>query len=177
MLERCCTVVFDITRINDLLLLVRDDVATCARGVAWCRYEPAEDDKAEYVCVDFKNRRDFLHSLSSNWREVTWVAAASYLTRAQARARFHRYTGDEYQRAEYKVDKTLQELGGADNRERAKFWEIWHKGLNKVVWVAQGCEEVLDQSDPKEIADLQGFLSVSAAGLWRVPAGLAGSGS
>jgi hypothetical protein len=159
LLERCCTVAFDITRINDLLLLVRDDTATNNRGVAWCRYEPAEEDKdkSEYVCVDFKNRRDFLHSLSSNWREVTWVAAASYLTRAQARSRFNRYSGDEYQKAEYKVDKTLQELGGADNRERAKFWEIWHKGLNKVVWVADGCEEILDKADPKEIADLQNF--------------------
>ena len=79
LLERCSIVAFDMTRINDLLMLVRDDLATTGRGVAWCRYEPADEDenKSEYVCVDHKGRRDFLHSLSRNWREVTWVAAAS----------------------------------------------------------------------------------------------------
>ena len=140
-------------------MLVRDDLATCGRGVAWCRYEPADEEhhKPEYVCVDHKHRRDFLHSLSRNWREVTWVAAASYMTRAQAKARFSKYSKDEYQRAEYKVDKDLQEIGGGDNRERAKFWEIWHEGLNKVVWVAEGCEDILDEAEPDELAKLQNF--------------------
>jgi len=159
LLERCSNVAFDLTRINDLLMLSRDDLATNGRGVAWCRYEPSDKKrkKPEYVCVDHKSRRDFLHSLSRNWREVTWVAAASYMTRAQAKERFSEYSGDEYQLAEYKVDKDLQEIGGTDNRERAKFWEIWHKGLNKVVWVAEGCEYVLDEAEPEELAQLQGF--------------------
>ena len=52
------------------------------------------------------------------------------MTQAQAKARFGKYSGDEYQKAEYKVDHELKDLGGADNRERAKFWEIWHKGMN-----------------------------------------------
>jgi len=159
LLERCSVVAFDLTRIDDLLKLVRDDLATTGRGVAWCRYEPADEDReqSEYVCVDFKGRKDFLHSLSRNWREVTWVAAASYMTRAQAKSRFSKYSGDEYQRAEYKVDKDAQEIGGADNRERAQFWEIWHKGLRKVVWVAEGCEDVLDSAEPDELADLNNF--------------------
>ncbi len=159
LLERCSVVAFDMTRIDDLLKLVRDDLATTARGVAWCRYEPynEEHEKPEYVCVDFKGRKDFLHSLSRNWREVTWVAAASYMTRAQAKERFSKYSQDEYQKAEYKVDKDAQEIGGADNRERAKFWEIWHKGLNTVVWVAEGCEEILDEAEPDELAKLNNF--------------------
>ena len=159
LLERCSIVAFDLTRINDLLMLVRDDLATTGRGVAWCRYEPAEPDenKSEYVCVDHKGRRDFLHSLSRNWREVTWVAAASYMTQAQARERFKTYSGDEYQKAEYKVDRELKDLGGTDNRERAKFWEIWHKGMNTVVWVAEGCEDLLDEADPEELAKLSNF--------------------
>jgi hypothetical protein len=172
-MERACTVAFDVARVNDLLLLVRDDVCTIGRGVLWCRYEPAEgkkpryngngggygngysDYRPEYVCLDHKDRRDFLHSLSRNWREVSWVAAASYLTRPQARERFREYSGDEYQRAEYKVDKDAKEIGGGDNRERAKFWEIWHKGLQRVVWVAEGCEDVLDEGEPH--LQLQGF--------------------
>jgi hypothetical protein len=159
LLERCSVVAFDLTRIDDLLKLVRDDLATTGRGVAWCRYEPADEDrdKSEYVCVDHKGRKDFLHSLSRNWREVTWVAAASYMTRAQAKKRFSKYSEDEYTKAEYRVDKDLQEIGGADNRERAQFWEIWHRGLNTVVWVAEGCEYILDEAEPAELADLNNF--------------------
>jgi hypothetical protein len=159
LLERCSVVAFDLTRIDDLLKLVRDDLATTGRGVAWCRYEPQDEDmdKSEYVCVDFKGRKDFLHSLSRNWREVTWVAAASYMTRAQAKARFSKYSQDEYQKAEYRVDKDAQEIGGSDNRERAQFWEIWHRGLNTVVWVAEGCENILDEAEPDELAKLNNF--------------------
>ena len=127
-----------------------DGKTLIGRGVAWCRYESAGAGRysSERVCIDFKGRRDFLHSLSANWREVTWVAAASYLTRSEARRRFRKHSGDTYQSAEYKVDKDAKEIGGGDNRERAKFWEIWSKGDKKVIWVAHGCEDILDEADP-----------------------------
>src|SRR6187455_1831895 len=148
-LERCVTASFDLCHINDLMLLVRNDVALYGRGVAWCRYEE-KDERHDYecVCVDFKQRRDFLHSVARNWFEVTWVAAASYLTRAQARERFHPTSGDSYKEADYKVDRDVKEIGGADSRERAKFWEIWDKTNRRVVWVAEGCEDILDEADP-----------------------------
>jgi hypothetical protein len=149
-MERCCVVAFDLIRIDDLMKLVRDDLALIGRGVPWCRYESKGEGHyaSERVCIDFKGRRDFLHSLSANWREVTWVAAASYLTRSEARKRFRKHSGDTYQQAEYKVDKEAKEIGGGDNRERAKFWEIWSKGDKKVIWVAHGCEDILDEADP-----------------------------
>ena len=154
--ERCAVVAFDLAEINELMLLIRDDVAMISRGVAWCRYESGKGEyKHEKVCIDFKHRRDFLHSISRNWREVTWVAGASYLTRSQARERFHATSGDAYQEAEYKVDKDSKEVGGADARERAKFWEIWDKGSQRVLWVSQGCEDILDEDDPH--LDLRGF--------------------
>jgi hypothetical protein len=149
--ERCTIVSFDLGNIDGLMKLVRDDLALIDRGVAWCRYESGKSGgyyKHEKVCIDFKLRRDFLHSVCRNWREVTWVAAASYLTRAEARKRFKRTSGDEYQRAEYKVDKEAREIGGADRRERAKFWEIWDRTAERVIWVAQGCELILDEDDP-----------------------------
>jgi hypothetical protein len=158
-LERTATVAFDVARIDTLMLAVRDDLAMYGRGVPWCRYESGGKGRgyydAERVCIDFKGRRDFLHSISRCWDEVSWVAAASYMTRSEARERFYRHSGDAYQDADYKVDKDAVEVGGADERERAKFWEIWHKGERRVVWVAQGCEDVLDASDPH--LDLWGF--------------------
>jgi hypothetical protein len=150
-MERCVVVSFDLGGIDELMKLIRDDLALIDRGVAWVRYESGKGDRyydGERVCFDFKNRRDFLHSISRNWREVTWVAAASYLTRQQARKRFYKTSGDEYQNAEYRVDKDTQQIGGTDNRERAKFWEIWDKNDKRVVWVAKGCEKILDEDDP-----------------------------
>jgi len=148
-LERCVAASFDLCHINDLMLLVRNDVALYGRGVAWCRYEEkGEHHDYECVCVDFKQRRDFLHSVARNWFEVTWVAAASYLTRAEARERFHPTSGDSYKEADYKVDRDAKEIGGTDSRERAKFWEIWDKANRRVVWVAEGCEDILDEADP-----------------------------
>jgi hypothetical protein len=150
-MERCARVTFDLAHINELMLQVRDDLALTSRGVAWCRYESGKGRgyyRHEKVCIDFKHRRDFLHSVSRCWSEVTWVAGASYLTRTQARKRFYETSGDEYQDAEYKVDKDTQRIGGADNRERAKFWEIWDKDNERVVWVSNGCEHILDDADP-----------------------------
>jgi len=148
-LERCVSASFDECHIDELMKLVRDDVALIGRGVVWCRYEPKSADH-DYECVrlDFKHRKDFLHSVSRNWREVTWVAGASYLTRSEARERFHPTSGDCYKEADYKVDRDIKEVGGTDNRERAKFWEIWDKPNKRVVWVAEGCEKILDEDDP-----------------------------
>src|SRR5215831_2957653 len=151
LLERCCTVAFDCGYVNEIMLQVRDALALLSRGVVWCRYEAKTGNNTattEKVCYDFKHRRDFLHSLSRNWYEVWWVAAASYLTRDEARDRFHEASGDAYQDAEYRVDKDTNELGGADDRERAKFWEIWNKHERRVVWVAEGCDLILDEQDP-----------------------------
>jgi hypothetical protein len=53
------------------------------------------------------------------------VAARSYLTRSEARKRFKKHSGDAYQKCRVPRDKDAKEIGGADNRERAKFWEIW----------------------------------------------------
>jgi hypothetical protein len=152
LMERCTTVAFDLTCIDELMKQIRDDLVIAGRGVPWCRYEDGKDDDSFYgyekVCIDFKHRRDFLHSISRCWYEVSWVAAASYLTRTEARERFNATSGDAYQQAEYRVDKDAKEVGGADNRERAKFWEIWHKGERRVCWVAKGCDVILDEDDP-----------------------------
>src|SRR5215831_5582147 len=151
LLERCCQTAFDLTYVNEVMIQIRDDLAILSRGVPWVRYE-GKGGKSYYdterVCIEFKNRRDFLHSISRTWQEVWWVAAASYLTREEARQRFEESSGDCYQDADYCVDRDAKDIGGADNRERAKFWEIWNKRERRVVWVAEGCEDILDEDDP-----------------------------
>ena len=133
MLERCCVVAFDLARINELMLLVRDDVVMLRRAAcAWCRYESGKDKDSYYdyekVCIDYKNRRDFLH-IAQPLLARGDVGRGRELPdpRARRASASSEYTGDEYQDAEYKVDRDAKEVGGADNRERAKFWEIWDK--------------------------------------------------
>ena len=73
LMERCCVVAFDLANIDDIMLQIRDDVSIAGRGVAWCRYESGKGKKNgggynsqydhEKVCIDFKHRRDFLHSV------------------------------------------------------------------------------------------------------------------
>jgi hypothetical protein len=131
--ERCATVAFDLAYIHDALLLVRDDMVLHGRGTLWLRHERARNGKPEKVCVEHKNRHDFVHDPARCWYEVQWVAAASYLTREEARKRFRPFSGDAYDEAEFKIDRDARDVGGADERERAKVWELWHRGLGKVV--------------------------------------------
>jgi len=155
MAERCANVAFDLSYIHPALKLVRDGVSLHGRGVLWCRHERAKNNRPEKVCIEHKDRRDFLHSICRNWSEVEWVAAASYLTRREAKKRFKKYSKDAYDRLEYKVQRDERDVGGMDDRERAKIWEMWHRTLGLVVWVSEGSEVLLDYAEPH--LDLQGY--------------------
>ena len=64
LLERCSVVAFDMTRINDLLMLVRDDLATTGRGVAWCRYEPYDEERKAGIRLRRSQRQARLPALA-----------------------------------------------------------------------------------------------------------------
>src|SRR3546814_8979569 len=62
MLERCAVSVFKRTDIDDAMTHVRDDVIFAGRGAMWLRYE--NEDGEQKVCVEHKDRLDFLHERS-----------------------------------------------------------------------------------------------------------------
>lgn len=157
LLERCSVVGFDLTDINSVMMLIRDDLTVLARGVAWVRYESKADsgEPTERVCVEHKERKDFLHEPARKWGEVGWVAGAGYLTKKEMRKRFKKTSGDAYQSASFTVMREEREVGGADNKRKAKVWEIWSKDDNKVYWVTEGCDKLLDESEPH--LKLEGF--------------------
>jgi hypothetical protein len=146
--ERSATVAFDLANIHAALLLARDDMVLHGRGALWLRHEMGKGSKPEKVCIEHKDRRDFLHDPARNWYEVVWVAAASYLTREEMKKRFSKHSGDAYDDADYKIDRDTHDIGGSDERERAKVWEVWHKGLARVVWVSEGVDVLLDEGPP-----------------------------
>lgn len=157
LLERSCITAFDLADIDQVMMLVRDDLAIVGRGVPWVRYETQEesDGPTERICIEHKHRKDFLHDPARNWSEVGWVSGAAYLSKREMRKRFYKTSGDAYQNAEYAVRKEDKDNGAADNRQKAKVWEIWSKDENKVVWVAEGCDKILDEGEPH--LKLEGF--------------------
>lgn len=149
-LERTLVTSFDTEDIDATMRLVRDDLATNARGVVWPRYQQSET--GEKVCFDHIDRKDFAHEVARKWKEVGWVARRSWLTREQGLKRFE----DNWLKA------TLTDKKDKDNDQddrmtvkKAPVWEIWSKSHGVVVWVSPGMEDVLDIQEP--FLSLEGF--------------------
>jgi hypothetical protein len=151
LLERCAVTTFRLEDIDSVMRLLRDDMIRVGRGVPWLRY--STEDDYQCVCIDHVDRQDFVHDPARKWKEVDWGAKRSWLTRAQARKRFYATSGNEYKQATYAVRKDDNDI--TDGQLKAGFWELWSKSANKVIWVAEGCENVLDEGPPH--LDLEGF--------------------
>lgn len=158
-LERCTNVAFDLTGINDVMLGLRDDLAILSRGAAWVRYETKADSdyETERVCVEWLHRRDFLHEPARNWPEVGWVARRAWMTLSEMEKRFPNVKKAELMGAEFqrKDGDKNRDTSYQDTTQKAGVWEIWHKGENKVVWVAKGVMPILDEDKPH--LKLEGF--------------------
>lgn len=149
LLERATTVAFRIEHIDHTMRLVRDDLNMAARGAAWIR---DDEDSPFGFCIEHKDRKDFLHEPARNWREVNWVACASYPDRKAFKKRFPNAPIND---VAFEINKDAKELHATDDTKKAKVWEIWHRAENKVVWVTDGVSEVLDESEP--YFKLEGF--------------------
>lgn len=156
LLERCSVVNFDLNDIDGVMKLVRDDLALQNRGVIRLLYED-KDGEPDYekACIMHVDRKDYRHEPARNDSEVGWKAFAAYKTRGEMRKRFKKYSGDAYKDVEYKILKDDRERGAADSIKKCKVWEIWSKTHNKVVWVAEGSDVVLDENPPH--LKLEGF--------------------
>ncbi|MER9691979.1 hypothetical protein NKJ16_08575 [Mesorhizobium sp. M0179] len=148
LVERSTAVTFDRQNIDGVMRLVRDDLATIARGCMWIRYETKsrENGYTETVCIEHKNRRDFVHDPARNWKEVDWVAGGAWMTRKEMRKRFKATSGNAYQGAEFA--KRKDDKNNTDGKLKARVWELWSKSENKVVWLSPGVDVVLDEGAP-----------------------------
>lgn len=147
LLERVATVAFDQADINEVLLQCRDDLTINGRGVAWVR----DDDKGK-VCIEHLDRRDFLHEPARKWADVCWVARRGWLTYAEMEKRFGKEVARE---VSYQTKDDDNKFGPQDSSKKCGVWEIWHKGEDKVVWVTDGVEDVLEEGEPH--LKLEGF--------------------
>lgn len=155
LLERATVVAFEREDIDGVMRAVRDDLALLNRGVPWVRYEAKsrDNDYVEKTCIDHVNRRDFAHEPGREWKEVGWAARRAWMTRKEMRKRFRKTSGDAYQDAAFEQRK--DDRNNTDGKLKASVWEIWSKTENKVVWVSEGVEVVLDEDKPH--LALEGF--------------------
>jgi len=157
LLERCVTVSFETSDIDGLMLLLRDDLTIAGRGVARVRYEARmngnqAEEKLHYDHID---RRDYLSEPARKWADVGWVAFRAWMTRDEMRERFAETSGEAYLDVELETRRDDSEKSSQGRQEKGGVWEIWHKGLNRCVWVADGCEVTLDEAEPH--LKLEGF--------------------
>lgn len=141
-LERATTSAFALSGIDDVMTEVRDDLIFTGRGVPWMRYET---DGGKKVCVEHLDRTDFLHEPARKWSAVGWVAARFWLTRAELKDRFSTLTEEQLDNVKFTAKRD-------DDRDtltaKAGVWEVWHRADNRVYWVTEGVDVVLDQDKP-----------------------------
>ena len=141
-LERCCLISFDMADIDQHMIAMRDDLAIVGRGAAWVRYE--SDSDGERVCYEQVDRKDFLHEPARKWSEVDWVACRAWLTRDEMCERFKDAADD----VQYETRRDEAKNGSMSSVEKCGVWEIWCKSEDKVIWVTEGCQEILEESKP-----------------------------
>jgi hypothetical protein len=140
-LERALIANAELDNVHRQYVAIRNDLARCARGAAWNRYD-VRDEKYEYACTEHLNRRDFLHEPARSWPEVQWVAKRVWMTKDAGLERF----GEEFLKATFSNKNDTPEEYTFD--KKAEVWELWHKGMKCVVWLTPGYENVLDIAEP-----------------------------
>lgn len=147
LLERCTISTFVRSNIDEVMIQTRDDLLFGGRGVIWVRYDT---DDGQQVCYDHLDRTDFLHEPARKWSEVGWVAGGFWLTRKEMEKRFPKLTEGQLDNAKYtsKREDADDDLGVAV-AQKCRVWEVWHRADNRVYWVTEGVDTILDDSEPQ----------------------------
>lgn len=153
LLERVTYSAFDRGNIDQVMLGVRDDLAFTNRGIIWVTYE--SDSDGQRVCPEHLDRTDFGHEPARQWEDVGYVWRRAWMTKTEMRKRFRKHSGDAYQQANFEIRREDKNNGAADNSKKCGVYEVWHKGDNKVYWVAEGVPVMLDEGAPH--LKLKGF--------------------
>ena len=147
LLERVSVSNFDRSNIDDVMIEVRDDLIFTNRGVMWLTYESKNGDQC--VHIEHLDRNDFRHEPARKWSEVGWVARRAWMTRKALKKRFSKSSGDAYMSVNLSNRKERDDVDGAnDKSKKGSVWEVWHKADNRVYWVSEGVDVILDEGEP-----------------------------
>src|SRR5690606_21768471 len=63
--------------------------------------------------------------------------------------RFEKTSGDAYMSVNLSNRKERDDVEGAnDKSKKGSVWEVWHKADNRVYWVSEGVDVILDEGEP-----------------------------
>jgi hypothetical protein len=142
-IERSLKTSFDIEDLHSTLVLCRDQLVDCSRGVVWVEMDTDQLGRkaTNYQLVD---RADFLHSPSRNWKEVWWVARRRYYDEIDFVEIFGEEYLDKVQFEEREVGPEDEEMGDPET----EVWEVWSRVDGKRAFISQECDEFLKVEDP-----------------------------
>lgn len=155
LLERSVTSAFDRTTLDEGMICARDDLIFYNRGQLWLTYETDEKGGGQRVCVEHIDRKDFLHPPGRKWSDLPWVARRAWMTPDGLKKRFEEKSKDAYDRATLAPAQGDDSSDYSERARKAGVWEVWHKADNKVYWVAEGVDVMLDEDTPH--LKLRGF--------------------
>lgn len=170
--ERTLSFEFEQCKYDRTFRQVRDDFLSYARGTARFVYEPVWDtaeiddgqeedgkpDQAppadilgmENIRLMFVQRDDFIHPKGRTWEELPWLDFRSFMTREELVKRFGAKKGKEVP-----LNSTTSKRDGDGDQtsrnapsDKGEIHEIWDKSRRRVLWIARGYAEVLEDSDP-----------------------------
>lgn len=145
LIERVVNSEFERNGIDMHLREVRDDLALLNRGVLRVTYEAKGGEKR--LCVDHMDRLDFLHEPVRYWPELGWEAFCAWMTQKQMEERFKNLDPELIRRAGFITRKDRDDDAPSDSAT-APVWEVWSKTDEKVYWVTEGIDVILDETDP-----------------------------
>lgn len=110
--------------------------------------EPYQPVLYEEAPCDYVYWKDFLIGPAKRWKDVPWLAFASYMDREELIERFGK--NGALVNLDYKPD----DIDDKDDtykkvENKAKIWEVWDKRRRKVRWISESYKEgFLDVDDP-----------------------------
>lgn len=127
--------------------------------------EEVEQVGKELVCCEEIPWDRFVHGYGKTWQEVPWIAIQHFLTKKDIEDLLEDIDGKKASIPEdlkftagmeaIKSEKASVGATDIDLPEVANVWEIWDKRTNTVVFVADGCKDILKEAeDPLKV---QGF--------------------
>lgn len=171
-LERSLSSTFDRSNLDACMRLVRDDFVLVARGTAWVRYEPSfievpadaqtgleayEQLQDETLAYDFVPWQDFIVPKAKCWDQVPWIGRRVYMDKKAITARWGEEKANQICNAVAASGSTSDYMSRdkAAARNTYCIYEVWSKRDQTVVWVADGYENIIEETPP--LYPLSGF--------------------
>lgn len=115
--------------------------------------EYEEQISEEYSPIDYVHWKDFGHTVSRTWEEVSAVWRRVYMNRPALVERFGEKLGYEIP-LDTRPKEFSRNYKPAEGDYEAVIYEIWDKETEQVIWLSKSMGEILDvRDDPLELED------------------------